>query len=68
VNVYAATPEDILIAKLRWAKIGESQRQIDDAAGVIRMQGEQLDMAYVNNWVTLLQLDEQLAAAVRLAG
>lgn len=68
MNVYAATPEDILIAKLRWAKIGESQRQIDDAAGVIRMQGEQLDMAYVNNWVTLLQLDEQLAAAVRLAG
>jgi hypothetical protein len=68
VKVYAATPEDIIIAKLRWAKLGESERQIDDAAGVIRMQGEQLDSSYVKKWVELLLLEEQWKAAVRRAG
>ncbi|HEX7153443.1 MAG TPA: hypothetical protein VF618_18295 [Thermoanaerobaculia bacterium] len=33
VNVYAATPEDVVIAKLVWSKLGESERQINDAAG-----------------------------------
>jgi hypothetical protein len=68
VNIYAASPEDILIAKLRWAKLGESERQIGDAAGVIRMQGDQLDTAYVKNWVKLLELEEQWRAAVGRAG
>ena len=68
VHVYAATPEDILIAKLRWAKLGGSERQIEDAAGVIRMQGEQLETAYVAQWVELLLLEEQWQQAVRRAG
>lgn len=68
VDVYAATPEDILLAKLRWAKLGESERQIEDAAGVIRMQGEQLDVTYVKQWVELLLLQDQWEAALRRAG
>jgi hypothetical protein len=68
VNIYAASPEDILIAKLRWAKLGGSERQLEDAAGVIRMQADQLDMAYVAKWVQLLELDEQWRAAARRAG
>jgi len=42
-SVYAATPEDVLLAKLEWAKLGESERQIRDAAGIIEIQGENLD-------------------------
>lgn len=38
-----AAPEDVLLAKLEWAKIGASERQIDDAAGILRMQGVKLD-------------------------
>jgi hypothetical protein len=30
ISVYAATPEDVLLAKLEWAKLGESERQIRD--------------------------------------
>jgi len=68
VLLYTASPEDILITKLWWAKLGESQRQIDDAAGIIQVQGESLDLEYVNRWVGALDLDEQWTAARRRAG
>jgi hypothetical protein len=63
VNVYAGTPEDVVIAKLQWAKLGESERQINDAAGVIRMQSEALDIPYIESWVDALGLSEQWRAA-----
>jgi len=63
VNVYAATAEDIVIAKLVWSKLGESQRQIDDAAGVIRIQAGKLDLAYIQSWVDALGISEQWRAA-----
>ena len=63
-----ATAEDTLISKLEWAKEGESLRQVEDAAGIIRVQGQDLDMAYVERWVSELGLSEQWAAAKLRAG
>lgn len=63
VSVYAASPEDILIAKLEWAKIGESERQIRDAAGILAIQGHNLDFEYVEHWVAALGLEAQWQAA-----
>jgi hypothetical protein len=69
VRVQIATAEDILIAKLEWAKLGESERQIEDAAGVIERQGENLDRAYVEHWVDELDLRQQWERALaRAAG
>jgi hypothetical protein len=68
VNLYTASPEDILVTKLWWAKLGESERQINDAAGIIQVQGEKLDRDYVERWVAALELDEQWAAAQSRAG
>jgi len=59
VLLYTATAEDILITKLWWAKLGESERQINDAAGVVQVQGENLDLEYVERWVAVLELDRQ---------
>jgi hypothetical protein len=67
VNVYVATPEDVLIAKLEWAKMGESERQIEDAAGVIATQGPDLDRAYVQHWVHELGLERQWERALERA-
>lgn len=67
VPVFAVTPEDLLIAKLEWAQKGESERQIRDAAGIIAIQGMNLDMAYVERWVSDLGLEEQLKAALEQA-
>ena len=69
VRVHIATPEDILIAKLEWAKLGESDRQIEDAAGVIERQGANLDRSYVEHWVDELGLRKQWEMALsRAAG
>ena len=62
-----ATPEDVIIAKLEWAKLGESDRQIEDAAGIIRLQGEQLDTTYVERWIAELGLEAQWERARKRA-
>ena len=62
-DVYVATAEDVLIAKLEWAKLSASERQLEDAAGILRMQGPELDMGYVERWVQELDLLWQWAAA-----
>jgi hypothetical protein len=44
-------------------KLGQSERQIADAAGIVRMQGSALDRDYIEHWVRLLGLDEQWRSA-----
>jgi hypothetical protein len=59
VELDVASPEDIVVAKLEWAHLGASSRQIEDAAGVIRLQGEGLDRDYIERWVDVLGIREQ---------
>ena len=63
VHLYTASPEDILVMKLWWAKLGESERQIKDAAGILQVQGDALDTEYVKTWVRMLDLEEQWTTA-----
>ena len=62
-----ATAEDVLVAKLEWAKLAQSQRQIEDAAGILRIRASDLDRAYLHHWVRQLDLQEQWEAACRAA-
>ena len=57
--VYVASAEDVLLAKLQWAKMSGSERQLQDAAGIVSTQAENLDVAYIENWVRKLGLEEQ---------
>ena len=59
VEVAAATAEDTIIAKLEWAKAGNSDRQLDDVAGILRVRGADIDQAYIAAWVSALQLESQ---------
>ncbi|MFC1523117.1 hypothetical protein ACFL6Y_11970, partial [Elusimicrobiota bacterium] len=49
-KVYFAAPEDIILTKLLWAKQSESQRQIEDAKGIMQVQDESLDKDYLTLW------------------
>jgi hypothetical protein len=62
-----ATPEDVLLAKMEWFKMGESRQQLVDAAGVLRMQRETIEIEYIEHWVGLLDLREQWAEVQHLA-
>lgn len=64
VPLYVASAEDVVIAKLEWAKLGASTRQLEDVAGIVRMQAEQLDRAYVERWVGELGLNDQWSEAL----
>jgi hypothetical protein len=66
LQFYVASAEDTLIAKLEWAKMGESERQLRDAAGIMRTQGRDLDLSYVETWVNELELKSQWRAARNL--
>jgi hypothetical protein len=67
IQVYLATPEDMVIAKLEWAKLGESERQIEDVVGIIERQGPKLDRAYVEHWVHELALQSEWGRAASRA-
>lgn len=50
VPVALASPEDTILSKLEWAiKAGRSERQIEDATGVLAVNPG-LDRAYVEKW------------------
>ncbi|HZE82111.1 MAG TPA: hypothetical protein VE604_14505 [Candidatus Polarisedimenticolia bacterium] len=68
VPLYIATPEDIVLSKLEWAKLGKSSRQIEDAAGILKVRADELDVPYIEKWVTELCLTSEWARARQLAG
>lgn len=57
--LFIASPEDVLIAKLKWAKLGGSERQLQDAAGILKAQGSNLDLPHIEHWVRELGLEAQ---------
>ena len=67
-NVYVATAEDLIIAKLEWAKRAQSQRQLEDVVGILRLRGDSLDRAYIEKWVAELQLGPEWKNALLMAG
>lgn len=58
VSVLVATPEDTVLAKLEWAKLGQSEQQLRDVRGIIDVQGEALDRRYIERWVDPLGVRE----------
>jgi hypothetical protein len=60
---YVATAEDTVIAKLEWAAVTGSERQIRDVAGMLTVRGEELDWAYLRRWIDRLGLQAALRQA-----
>jgi len=59
-QVWAATAEDVILSKLEWAKIGDSERQYRDAFAVAAMQRDLLDVDYLRHWAIQLDVDRLL--------
>jgi len=57
VDVWVASAEDVIVSKLVWARAGGSERQLRDVAGVVAVQGEALDRAYVETWAKRLGVE-----------
>lgn len=66
---WIATAEDVILSKLVWNCLTPSERQLADAAGVVRVQGSQLDESYLREWAQQLGvmpgLNDLLAGRIR---
>ena len=58
MEVFVASPEDVVLSKLEWALRGGSERQLEDAAAVLGVQGDRLDAAYIEHWAERLGVGE----------
>ncbi len=62
---FLASPEDIILSKLEWYRLGDeiSERQWGDVLGVLDVQGDALDRAYLAKWATELRVGDLLEKA-----
>jgi hypothetical protein len=63
VEFCVASPEDTILGKLRWYRQGGavSERQLEDIAGIVHVQGEQLDWEYMQRWAPEIGVADLLA-------
>lgn len=59
-EAWLATAEDVILHKLVWNRISPSDRQLGDCAGIIAVQSEELDVAYMRSEAEKLMLREDL--------
>jgi hypothetical protein len=67
VPLFVASAEDVIIAKLEWAKRAQSQRQIEDAAGILKLRWDLIDHRYLEKWIEQLGLAREWKEAHRIA-
>ena len=65
-EIYIATAEDVILAKLEWFDRGGrgSDRQWGDVLGILRVQGDAIDLAYLRQWSAELGLGDLLDRAL----
>ena len=68
--IYIMTPEDVVLAKLEWYRLGNevSERQWTDVVGVLKVQGPAIDRAYLRHWAAILDVGDLLERAFTDAG
>lgn len=64
-TIPVATPEDCLVAKLHWYRLGNevSDQQWRDVLGVLLVQGDTMDDDYLDRWAADLGVADLLARA-----
>lgn len=68
LRIFVASAEDVIVAKLEWAKLAKSERQIGDVSDILRLRWKALDQPYLDRWISDLTLKVPWSAARRAAG
>ncbi len=66
--IYLASPEDTILAKLEWYRLGGelSERQWRDVVGIVQVQGERLDVGYMRHAAQELEVADLLERLLQL--
>lgn len=61
-RVYVTSPEDVILAKLEWYRMGGevSERQWRDIVGVLKTREGELDLNYLHKWANELNVHDLL--------
>lgn len=51
-----AAPEDVIVKKLEYFREGGSEKHVRDIIGVLKIQGDRIDRAYLEHWIQELGL------------
>ena len=67
---YLSSPEDVILTKLQWYQKGGrvSEQQWKDVLGVLKVQGDNLDLEYLKYWASRLKLSDLLNRSFDDAG
>lgn len=67
---YLSSAEDIILSKLRWYQKGGgvSEQQWKDVLGVLKVQADKLDLEYLKNWASRLNVSDLLNRSFDDAG
>ena len=67
---YLSSPEDVILSKLQWYQNGGqvSQQQFKDVLGVLKVQGDKLDLQYLRHWASRLNISDLLNRSFDDAG
>jgi len=70
LKLFFASPEDTVLAKLEWYRKGGcvSEKQWRDLLGVLKVQANSLDRAYLIRWAEALEVRDLLGRALTEAG
>ncbi|HLB47697.1 MAG TPA: hypothetical protein VJL59_11880 [Anaerolineales bacterium] len=64
-QAWALSPEDIILAKLLWIKISDSERQWRDVESVWALKKDQLDVDYLKAWAGRISVSSLLARVMK---
>ena len=56
--VRIASAEDIILRKMQYYQEGGSEKHLRDIAGILRIQKERLDRAYIDQWASNLDVQD----------
>lgn len=68
LEVWVIAPEDLILAKLLWGQGNQSEKQWRDVLGVLKVQIEVLDYAYLAEWAEHLGILADLQQALVESG
>ena len=68
LEAISATPEDIILSKLRFYEESRSEKHASDIRGMLRVSGDSLDLEYLEGWAARLGLSSAWRAVRRGAG
>lgn len=59
-DVWLPTAEDVVVQKLRWAKLGSRMKDFLDAQSIVKVRGDRLDWDYIRHWCRELEISTKL--------